>query len=306
MCRSGSVRAAVAVLALGLSVATPLVAQSGFDQLYAEAEVVGPGDAKAYRAAHQAAYSAFSRLSPDGPEYRRALVRGAYSALRCAQFAAAVELLAEVWRRDGGAANLLTWRLQALAGNRQPAAAIQLARAQEEALPGGVRGWLIGRENHGRRVREASQLLLQGNTADGLWVFEALARAYPEQAFALADLALTQRRLGRLDDARSSYRAALALEPGADWLWCDFGLLLKGEGKVDVAAKAFLEGLRHEKKPGQSPAATNLGVLARRTGGRRGRDPSADLRRVLRARPEARLARRVYLDLLAHTSRQAR
>jgi len=280
-----------------------LPAQTEFDRLFAKAEAIDKASAAVRQRAYLTAFDAFSRLQLDSAEYRRALPRGAVSALHGGRFADAAELLELDWRRAGPSAVLLTRRLRALAGAGQARAAVQLARQHESVHAGGVRAWIGDLTTLAGRLADADQLLLQGNTSEGLWMFETLAQVHPGESTLCANLALTNRRLGRLDRAAAGYRVALNLSPSAAWLWTDYGLLLKGQGQPEAAAKAFISGLSKESRPGLSPAGTNLGVLSVRTGDSRGRDPVADVTAVLRARPKARMAQRVLLDLLARKGR---
>lgn len=296
-------RLGLAGLLVALGSTAGLTAQADFETLYAKAVGTDPGDAGARRRAFLAAFDAFSRLPVDGASYRAVLPRGAASALHGGRFADAVGLLEQQWRSAGPSSALLTRRLVALAGAGQSQAAVVLARKHQESHAAGVTSWLVDRKTVVARMGDADQLLLLGNTSDGLWLFEALVQAFRGNSNMLANLALAKRRLGRFAAARRDYQKVLKSAPGADWLWCDYGLLLKGQGQREAAVKAFIEGLKCETKPGVSPAATNLGVLAVRTGKSRGRKPVQDLTSVLRARPRAQLARRVQLDLLARKSR---
>jgi Tfp pilus assembly protein PilF len=121
----------------------------------------------------------------------------------------------------------------------------------------------------------------------------------PGREFALANLGLAYRQLGRGADAERTYRQGLALAPRTDWLWNDFGLLLKGLGRLDEAFQAFVSGMKQEANPGDSAAGTNLGVLFQRTGKSGDREPQVDLQRVVASRPDAAMARRLLLDGLA-------
>ncbi len=282
-----------------LSALGGLASQDNFTRLYEKAEAVVATNAEARRQAFLVAFEAFSKLPVGGVAYGDGLLRGATSALRAGRFSDAIDLSTQEWKRSGPASGLLTLRLEALAGAGMAGPAVDFARKHEKTYPDGVAAWMSGTKKIGARMAEADQLLLSGETAAGVWLFESLRRVYPGEATLCANLALTNRRLGRLDLSEAGYRAALKLAPQADWLWTDYGLLLKGQGKLDATAKAFVEGLRHEDKPGISPAGTNLGVLAVRVGKNWGRDPLRGVTAVVRTRPRAAMARRVLLDLLS-------
>jgi Tfp pilus assembly protein PilF len=134
-------------------------------------------------------------------------------------------------------------------------------------------------------------------------VFERQAAAWPDSEFAHANLGLACQGLGRIEAAKAAYARALELAPTASWIWNNYGLLLKGSGEFVGAAAAFETAIAHESVPGESAGGTNLGVLYQRSGDDRGRDPIADLRHVLRQRPEALMARRLLLDALAASVR---
>ena len=295
--------AALASLFAALVADPQALAQSDFDRLYARAEATAKDAPDQRRQAFLAAFDVFSKLTIESDAYRQALPRGALSALHGGRCADAADLLEQQWRFVGPGQDLLTRRLQALSGAGRAHAAVTLARQQESAWADGVRAWIGDLEALSARMAEADRLLLQGHTADGLWVFEAMARIYPNEATLCANLALTHRRLGDLSRAAAGYQRALSLAPQTDWLLTDFGLLWKGQGKPDEAASAFVRGLNSESRPGVSPAGTNLAVLALRTGKDRGRDPVADLRAVVKARPSAAMARRLLLDLLPRKRR---
>jgi len=290
-------------LLAALSVVTDSPAQADFDRLYAKAQAMAEAAPQERRQAFLAAFEVFSRLAIDSDGYRRALPRGALSALYGGRFADAADLLEQQWRFIGAGQELLTRRLQALAGAGRAQAAVGLARQQERTWPDGVRTWIGDLKSLPARMAEADRMLLRGDTADGLWVFEALVRIHPNEATLCANLALTHRRLGNLELAAAGYQRALDLAPDADWLRTDHGLLYKGQSKWEEAARAFVRGLTCESKPGVSPAGTNLAVLAVRTGDNRSRDPIADLTAVVRARPTAAMARRLLLDLLPRKPR---
>ena len=219
------------------------------------------------------------------------------------QWAAAAELAAQLFGRDGGSDQSLTLRLSALLRAGKGGEAVALAQRHEPRFGPGVKRWLADLDDFGPLQELAGRLLLRGDAA-GLWVFEAQAATWPGNAGVLANLALAYRHVGRLADAETTYGRALRAEPAA-WLFNDLGLLHKGQGRHGPAVEAFLSGLRREEQPGDSAAGTNLGLLFQRTGRTRGRDPVLDLQRVLRRRPDAALARRLLLDVLDSERRPA-
>jgi len=286
----------------------PAGAQDGFDALFARAQTLPVADLDGRRQAFAVAFRAFSRLPIEGDEYRRTLARGARSALYSARPAAATALFADLHRRHGVDDRSLQLRLIAMVRAGQGRPAIVLAKAQVKSNAGGVQAWLRGgidwlpgASDFGRLAAFGGERLQAGDP-DGLWLLasqDEAMRGHPGREFALANLGLAYLHLGRAADAERTYRAAVNIAPGTDWLWNDFGLLLKGLGRFEEAFQMFVAAARQETKPGASAAGTNLGVLFQRTGNARNRDPQADLQRILANRPAAAMARRLLLDGLA-------
>ena len=279
-----------------------VVGQAEFERLYAAAEA--RSDPRSRQRAFAAAYAAFARLTVGSAAYRAALAKGGRSALRGGLPRHATDLLAEQWRRSGGNDSLLTARLQALHRSSQTAAAIALARGSQERFGAGVLSFFAGTEDFGAVAGTAGALLLAGETEAGLWVFtaQAAAAAKGTRVFALANLALARRQLGLFEPAKATYLRALKLSP-LDWLFNDYGLLLKGRGRFGESARAFSQGIRNEESPGASAGATNLAVLFQRTGKEWGGNPVPALQRVLRRRRDAAFPRRLLLDILDRSGR---
>ena len=142
----------------------------------------------------------------------------------------------------------------------------------------------------------ADDLLRSGSTAEGLWLFDALASGLPAHASRFANLALALRHTADLVGAKHAYERALELAPGDPWTWNDYGLLLRVSGDQAGARAAFLRSLALDAKLGEGPSITNLvldGVLMSAVV-----DPLAWAEQALATRPSAALLRRAVIDLV--------
>ena len=295
--------------------AQALTAQASTVQHFAAAEQIPVTDVAARRSAFRAAYDAFTEVAPESAEYWSALRAAAQSALFTGLHRDAIQLFAEVAKAGGRDSAMLTFELSALLRGGRGAAAIALARSQNDAHAAGVANWLRGairwlpRTSDFARIAALGGARLRAGDPEGLWLLEAQDRAMdglPGRYFARANLALAFRLLGRDRDAERVYLAAVREAPGEAWLHNDFGLLLKGWGRNDAAAAAYLRAWNAEQSPGSSAAGTNLAVLFLRTGKTRGRVPVVDIATVVRSRPDAAMPRRLLLDLLAARSRPSK
>ncbi|MCA8956693.1 MAG: hypothetical protein KDC87_11520, partial [Planctomycetes bacterium] len=247
-------------------------------------------------AAFAAALDAFTKIPLDSKAYFEGLPEGIECAREAGDHGMAARLLEVRWRRDGGSAALLGARLEALLRAGDGRGAVALARQQDASFHGAVVAFGRTRGNFGPLMTAGSALLQDGESTAGLWVFELLAEAYPGDVSVLANLALTERYLGRVERAERHYRDALQRAPNTAWVWNHFGLMCKGIGKCDAAADALLRGIAVETTQEEPTIAINLGVLFQRTGNARGRNPVADLAALLRRTPQAPMARRLLLD----------
>jgi tetratricopeptide (TPR) repeat protein len=277
----------------------PVVAlRAAYDQAQALRERADAQPA-AVRAAYARALQQFLRLDAGSAEQGRWRSVGAFCALQTARYELAAALYeAELGAGAGEAA--AEGLLQALLEDRQLEAFVARARELEGAFAPAVDRVLGGKGRIGdpRLLAAAGQWLSIGRTDPALWVFERAARASGEHPIALANLALALRRIGHADDCERAYRKALAKAPGDHLIWNDLALFYKGAGRISEAAEALAASRQHDPDRGSGPAATNLALLALQHGARPLGDPLPDLARLLAARPDSEIARRVCLDLL--------
>lgn len=144
----------------------------------------------------------------------------------------------------------------------------------------------------------AERALREGRAGEGLYVFEALVQADPENAIRLANLALTLRHLGRRSESAAAYRQAMEVAPGDDQIRSDHGLFLRAQGDWVGAAVELRRALALESVPGMGPAITNLVQMETLRPGSAGIDALAGAAKALAVRPDAAMLRRVTLDLL--------
>ncbi len=273
-----------------------------FDELYARADAVPTSDQEARKLAFAAAFRAFETIPEKTPGYAAALPRGAWSAYRAQRYRSAARLFSVLRDASRGGDPVVTAMLTSLfrsdGGGRDSVVSAKDGYAKHQRA---VHDWLAQPRDFGRLAALGGDLL-QRRDPLGLWLLETqevAMRGRRGREFALANLALAYRQSGDGNKAYDTYGEALKIASHDATLWNDFGLLLKGLGKIGPAFDAFVAGLRAETEPGSSPSGTNLGVLFQRTGKSRGRDPQEDLARVLRKRPDAALTRRLLLDILA-------
>lgn len=290
-----------------------LAAQESFAAQFAAAEQLPLREVQPRRNAFRLAYTTFTGLEPGTPGYRRALPNAARSALFSGLPKEAASLFAELHREGPRTDVSLRLELSSLLRSGQEIAAVKMAKAQIAALPLGVYAWVRGQVDWLPRTSDFGRIAALGGTrlrrgdADGLWLLETQDRAMeglPGRYFSRGNLGLAYRLLGRFRDAETAYQAAIREAPKEPWLHNDFGLLMKGQGRDEEAAAAYLRGLAVEPKPGSSNAGNNLAVLFLRTGKRRGREPLEDVQRVVLARPDSAMPRRLLLSLLASRKRR--
>jgi len=272
-------------------------AQTEFSDAYAAAEQLrlgGKASVDDIAAAYREALGHYRRLPEAAREDAQWLPTFAF----CAQQAGDAGLAADLFRASLDAGNRDAFHAESLL-----IALLQSDRAEqvlrdgpelEQAFPDAVRTALY----RAKAWESGDRWLRRGATEPGLWVFEALARAAAEDAASTANLALARRSVGLEQEAVATYERALEKAPEDPSLWNDLGLTLKGMGRRDEAAERFVTSRRLEPQPPTGPATTNLVRMAQRGGAEQIADPAAAMAQVLRARPTAGLARRVYLDVL--------
>ncbi|MGE3174092.1 MAG: tetratricopeptide repeat protein [Planctomycetota bacterium] len=291
-------RAGLLVALLGLAQAGSGQDPSAFDRDWERFE------AGADAAAAARALDAFLRW-PDGPARTARLERAVVLAGAVRDHRLLQQLADEARRRAAAAdAPLADLVVHAqLAGLARAGRAVDfaaLARADLDA--GRARAVLTAlRDAEAQLLPLADELLRDGRTAPGRWLFEQLAALPPTQPYRLANLGLALRNLGELDAAATAYRRALELAPGDREVWNDYGLLLRAAGRPTEAVAAFRRSYDADAEPGAGPAVTNLvvtAVLADPAAPAPADDPLALAASALRRRPDAALLRRATLDLL--------
>jgi tetratricopeptide (TPR) repeat protein len=87
-----------------------------------------------------------------------------------------------------------------------------------------------------------------------------VALQYPQFAAPLVNLAILQRKQGRLDQAEDSLRAAVARESGSALAWTELGATQRMRGEFKQAASSYEQAIAAD--PRYAPAWRNLGVLS--------------------------------------------
>ncbi len=291
------IRLVLALLAFVLLLQRPSPAQEAFAEIYAraielEAEGAPP---ESLRSSYAAALRAFLRLPPDSAEHGKFLAKAGRAALLAGREAMALELLAEALGEKSADGFTRRWWLEAQLRAAAYAALVRRAREWDREQPDMVLAFLAAGDGSGRpELLEAAGSWLRGGERDfGLWVFSRTADA--GNPIAIANHALALRNLGELQESGDLYRRALEIAPRDPVLWNDYGLLLKGSGRLDEAWEAFHKSLSLDVEIGQGPATTNL-LLLMRNGGRTWSRADASLQSLLRLRPAAALPRRLAIE----------
>lgn len=276
--------------------AAPALAQQDFSELFEHAieQERNGGSAEQLRPAFAAALRAFLKLPADVPQHSSLLPQAGRAALGAGRAALAGELLEQARSAGEIDAYLVAWWLRAQLAAGFVESSLGRARQWDRQYPGPVGEFLAGADGTGRvaLLEGAGRALRRGDHGLALWLFARVAAG--QHPIAIANLALAQRHLDRLDESERSYRRALELAPDDAMLWNDYGLLLKGSGRISEAWEAFQRSYRLEPSQGMGPATTNLLLLSRNAG----RDwpmAGAALEALLRLRPEAALPRRLAI-----------
>lgn len=241
---------------------------------------------------------------PAGTEgYGDRLLAAGYCAYRADRASMAVGLFDDAWQR-GPTEALAEWRVLARFRAGPARAAIDAALpllGEATPLRVGVDRALLSQA--GSAMPEADRRLRSGDDREGLAVFEALVRASGDATWALANLALAYRHVGRVADAERCYRQALAAEPADIVVWNDLGLLLRATGRVPEAIQAFRKSYDNDPDPGMGPGITNLvqiGWWAPDVDGASSMDAALA---ALQKRPEAAMLRRLTVEALIDRSK---
>lgn len=244
------------------------------------------------------ASSCFLRLEP-GRSRQQRLAQGMQANVLAGRPAIALEIAAFA-RPATAAPEVVRWRLHALARTGQLAAFVALAEASNAASPGLVDAVYAAEEQ--RLLPLADGALRRGEADLGRAVFTTLAALQPAQAWRYANLGLCLRNLGDLDAAERAYRRGRELAKGDAQVENDWGLFLRATGRADAALAAFRRSLALDTavpggRAGQGPGVTNLLHLEALRAGSAGADPLPPSRRALAVRPDARMLRRLVLDV---------
>jgi tetratricopeptide (TPR) repeat protein len=287
--------------ALAVAVAVAPAAQdplAAFDREYAAASAADSRedlDENARREAYRRALHAFLRV-PEALAATRLPAAG-HAAERAADLRLAAQLYASAAERDPGDAFVVEASLRVTLAKGDAREALARAHAQRDAHPAAVKAFLLAAsgEAYGALLDEAGRRLRAGDTALGLFALESLADGRGSSAD-LCNHALALRFLGRLDESIARYRAALEREPDDVIAWNDLGLAQLAAGRRAAALESFRASVAREPRPGDGPGTTNLALLAR--GGQHDAlpEPLVALRALVAQRPNAELARWLWLD----------
>ena len=268
-----------------------------FDAAYARAQ------AEDRESAWLQALERFLAVRLDAAGRRERVGLAAWAAWRCGDDERAVGYAGEAWElgvRDDYVIETLLWASErgsgAAAGDADAVSAVletvERHGLWQDAADAVVR-FLAGRA---AGVLAVAPDRLRARGAPGLWPFEALAQAYPDNAPTLANLALSCYRIGSYERAEELYERACELAPDDEIIRSDFGLQFKGRGMTSRAIVEFRASRELDPVPGQGPATNNLCWLHARGRPDAIADPDRALRALLRLRPENAMARRSWLD----------
>ncbi|MGE0141871.1 MAG: tetratricopeptide repeat protein [Planctomycetota bacterium] len=272
----------------------PIAAE--FDSAYAQFESARAGalqaDESTLRSA-RVAMRAFLRLDPLGESARERCSRAGFCAEVLRDFPQALDLYRSAIQAEPADAWSQTALLRVLVELGRTTEALERAASLATAQSAAVDAFLLAAD--GRVFDEAARRLRAGQTEVGLFPFERLA-ALRGAVGDMSNLALSLRLLGRTEAARRHYEAAIAAAPDDALAWNDLGLCLVSAGNIVGALDAFLESVRVDSTEGAGPGLTNLALLARQGMRAAMPDLGEGLRPVMALRPDAQLARWLYLD----------
>lgn len=242
-------------------------------------------------------------LRIEDPAARQArLTRAAATAVAAGKPAVGLQLVDEAVAAEGRSMGLAVIRVRCLAALGRLDALVQACR--DAGGPGQDAAVFVAMDRtqlaqlESQLLPLADRALREGRTDVGLWVFDALVQADPDDGIRLANLALTLRHLGRRAEAAAAYRQAMEVAPKDDQIRSDHGLFLRACGDWPAAAAELRRALALEASPGMGPAVTNLVQMEVLRPGAAGADVAGVAARALALRPDAAMLRRVTLDLL--------
>lgn len=154
------------------------------------------------------------------------------------------------------AAPHLQLMLDGSAANNEPA--IVSAQHEIEALPKPDKGDNVLAT---KLANEAIPLTMKGDGVGAVSLFLKAVAADQSDATLLVGLADALGLAGDMEDARTSARLALALDPSRPYAWQMYGKLNAIEGKKEASAASFLNFVRFSND--RNDAKTNLEALAK-------------------------------------------
>jgi len=281
----------------GLVLATVAAAQADpgrFDELLAAVRAASSMPQRAALAGP--ALDLFLRLDASSRASR--LAAGAWIAQLAGDHRMALQLAMAARQSRSPVVEGLVWtHLQALLAGGRVEECVEQAQRDDQAG-----SWTevaaVFAEHQRALLPAAARLLQTGDTGQGLWLFQALSRLRPEDGIAMANLALACRHLGLTGTAAQTYRQALRLAPADEQVWNDYGLFLRGSGRLVEALDAFERSYGLDDRPGVGPAITNLVQMELLQPRCVQPDPLPRASAALQLRPEATLLRRLALDLV--------
>ncbi len=101
------------------------------------------------------------------------------------------------------------------------------------------RALALNADDHVARGFVANLLAQRGAKEEALNELQLLARVRPTQASIPFNIGFIQESLGRLEEAESSFRQALVLDPKLDRAWYGLGLVLISLGRPQEALEAL-------------------------------------------------------------------
>ena len=269
---------------------------SAFDRSYAAAQAVAETDASRGEFFGRA-LQAYLQVPRATAGWRARVGQAIWAAWLADDDAVGLELCRDAWAgrvRDAFVGEL--WLCLAERSSGDVDAALDVARDHVwNATPAVVAAFVKPRAGS---VLERGGARLRSRGATEVWLFEALVAAYPEDAPSLGNLALANRHVGRVAEAKRLYEQALERAPEDEILINDYALLFKGTGQFDEALVQLRRSRGFDEQLGMGPATNNLVWLAVRGRSDAIEDPKAALQALLTLRPENAMARRSFIDLI--------
>src|SRR4029077_19951631 len=106
----------------------------------------------------------------------------------------------------------------------------------------------------------AVQYMRAGNAVEAELGFKQIALQYPQFSAPLVNLAIMQRKDGRLDQAEDTLKSAVARENGSAVAWTELGATQRLRGEFRDAASSYEQAIAAD--PRYAPAWRNLGVVS--------------------------------------------